>query len=72
VEFGNDATCPVIGSGPVSFLIASGDVFELDDVLYIPGSTKSLLSISWMTNLQCMSEFDSQQMINKKCSPELG
>jgi hypothetical protein len=69
VELGNDATCPMIGTGFVSFLMPSGDVLELDDVLYVLGLMKSLLSVSCMIDLQCMVEFDGQQVIIRKCSP---
>jgi hypothetical protein len=50
----------------------SSDVLELDDVLYVPGLTKSLLLVSCMTDLQCMVEFDGQQVIIRKCSLEPG
>jgi hypothetical protein len=44
VELGDDATYPVTRMGSVSFCMPSGDVLELDDVLYVLGLTKNLLS----------------------------
>ena len=58
VELGNDATRPIIRLGCISFCMPLGEILELDDVLYVSGSTKSLLSVSCMTNLQCITEFD--------------
>lgn len=40
----------------------SGDVLELYFVLYVPELTKSLLSVSYMTDLQCSLEFDGPQI----------
>jgi hypothetical protein len=61
VELQNDATYPVKGLGSIYFQMPSGDDLELDS-LYVPDSTKSLLSISCRTNLQCLAEFDCQQI----------
>jgi hypothetical protein len=65
VELGGNATYLVIGMGSISFCMPSSDVLELDDVLYVPGLTKNLLSISAMTDLRCVAEFDDQQVIIK-------
>jgi hypothetical protein len=53
----------VIGMGFVSFCMPSGDVLELNDVLYVLGLTKNLLSISAMIDLKCVVEFDDKQVI---------
>lgn len=39
-----------------------GDVLELDFVLYVPSLTRSLLLVSCITDLQCLDEFDGQQV----------
>jgi hypothetical protein len=39
------------------------DVLELNDVLFIPGLIKNLLSVSCITNLHCVVEFDAQKVI---------
>jgi hypothetical protein len=46
----------------------SSDVLELDYVLYIPDVTNSLLLVSCMTDLQCLAEFDGQQVTIKQGS----
>ena len=58
MELGNEATSRVVGVGSISFLIPSSDALDLDDVLYVPGLMNSLLSVSSMTDLQWMVEFD--------------
>jgi hypothetical protein len=72
VELGNDATYLVTKMGFVSFYMPLGDVLELDDVLYVLGLTKNLLSVSAMTDLRCVVEFDDQQVIIRDCSHEHG
>lgn len=50
------------GFGLHIFPNALSDVLELDSVLYVPELTRSLLSVSCMTNLKCLAEFDGQQV----------
>jgi hypothetical protein len=52
VELSDNAMYIVKGLGSISFQMPSSDVLELDSVMYVPDLTKSLLSISCMTNLQ--------------------
>jgi hypothetical protein len=54
---GNDSTYPVTRVGSVSFHMPSSGILELNDVLYVPSLTNSLLSGSCMIGLQCMVEF---------------
>jgi hypothetical protein len=49
VELGDDATYPMKGLGSISFWMPSSDVLELNDVLFVPGLKKNLLSVSCMT-----------------------
>ena len=65
VELGNDAMYPMMGLSSISFQMPLGDVLELDFVLYVPDLMKSLLSVPCMTNLQCLAEFDGQQVTIK-------
>jgi hypothetical protein len=52
------STCQIIRLEYVSFYMPSSDVLELDDVLYVPSLTKCLISVSCMTDLQCLAKFD--------------
>lgn len=61
VELGDDVIYLVKGLGSISFQIPLSDILELDFVLYVPKLTKSLLSFSCVTNLQCLAKFDGQQ-----------
>jgi hypothetical protein len=63
VELGNDATYPVTKWALSLSCMPSSDVLELNDVLYVPNLTKNLLLVSCMTDLQCVVEFDDQQVI---------
>jgi hypothetical protein len=45
----------------ISFQMSSSDILELDSLLYVPDLTKSLLSISCMTDLQSLTKIDGQQ-----------
>jgi hypothetical protein len=63
VELGDDATYLVTGMGSVSFNMPSGNVLDLDDVLFVPDLTKNLLSVSAWTELRFVVEFDDQQVI---------
>jgi hypothetical protein len=53
---GDDATYPVTRMGSVSFSMPSGDVLDIDDVLYVLGLMKNLLSVSTMIDLRSVSE----------------
>jgi hypothetical protein len=53
---GDDATYPVTRMGSVSFCMPSGDVLDIDDVLYVLGLMKNLISVSTMIDLRSVSE----------------
>lgn len=46
----------------------SGDILELNDVLYVPDLKKKILSISCMANFQCSVAFEGQQCTINDCS----
>jgi hypothetical protein len=48
-----------------------GDVLKQDDVLYVLGLMKSLISVACMIDLKCMVEFDSQQVVIRDNNHEL-
>jgi hypothetical protein len=62
VQLGDDAMHPMKGLGSISFEMPLGDILELDFVLFVLDITNSLLSVSCMTNLQCLVEFDGEQV----------
>jgi hypothetical protein len=45
-------TYPTKESGSISFHMPSGDVLKLNEVLFVFGSKKNLLLVSYMTNFQ--------------------
>jgi hypothetical protein len=63
VELGDDVTYPVARVGSFSSQMPSSDILQLTSVLYVSGLTKYLLSISVMTDLEYMVEFDDQQVL---------
>jgi hypothetical protein len=52
----DDATYPVTRMGSMSFCMPSGDVLDIDDVLYVLVLMKNLISVSTMIDLRSMSE----------------
>ena len=62
VKLGDDAY-PITRMESVSFYMPLGDVIEVNDVLYVLGLTKNLLSISAMIDLQCVVKFDDKQVV---------
>lgn len=62
VELGNDAMYPMTGLSSISFQMPLGDVLKSHYVLYVPNLTKCLLSFYCMTDLQCLAEFEGQQV----------
>jgi hypothetical protein len=68
VELSDDATYLPTGMGSIALCMPSGDVLQLDDVLYVPSLTKNLLSMSTMTNQRLMVKFDNQQVIIRDCN----
>ena len=61
MKLGDDATYTITIMSYISFCIPSKDVLGLNDVLYVIGLAKNLLSISAMTDLMCVVEFDNKQ-----------
>lgn len=53
---GDDATYPVTRMSSMSFCMPSGDVLDIDDILYVLGLMENLLSVSTMIDLRSMSE----------------
>ena len=45
VELGDDSTYKIEGVGSTSLQLDSGTVLHIDDVLYVPGLKKNLLSV---------------------------
>jgi hypothetical protein len=58
VEFGDNATYPMIGISFRSFSMPLGDVLELNDFLFVPSLMKNPLFISAIIDLQCVVEFN--------------
>jgi hypothetical protein len=45
VELGDDGTYDIKGFGSTSFRFHSGNVFHIDEILYVPGLKKNLISV---------------------------
>ena len=46
VELGDDGTYDIKGFGSTSFKLQSGNVFHIDEILYVPGLKKILISVA--------------------------
>ena len=46
VELGDDSTYKIEGVGSTSLQLDSGTVLHIDDILYVPGLKKNLLSVA--------------------------
>ena len=46
VELGDDTTYKIEGVGSASLQLDSGTVFHIEDILYVPGLKKNLLSVA--------------------------
>jgi hypothetical protein len=57
VELGDDAKYPVAGVGTIPFQLQSGNSLDFDDVLFVPGLRKNLLSVSVMEDKGFAIEF---------------
>jgi hypothetical protein len=60
VELGDDAKYPVAGVGTIPFQLQSGNSLDFDDVLFVPGLRKNLLSVSVMEDKGYAVEFKNQ------------
>jgi hypothetical protein len=45
VELGDDGTHDIKGFGSASFQLQSGNVFQIDEIIYVPGLKKNLISV---------------------------
>jgi hypothetical protein len=45
VELGDDGTYDIKGFGSTSFQFHSGNIFHIDEILYVPGLKKNLISV---------------------------
>lgn len=45
MELGNDASYEIKGVGSTSFLLDSGTILHINDILYVPGLKRNLLSV---------------------------
>jgi hypothetical protein len=72
VELGDDAKYPVAGVGTIPFQLQSGNSLDFDDVLFVLGLRKNLLSVSVMEDKGFAVEFKNQQVLIKlkESSPE--
>jgi hypothetical protein len=66
VELGNDAKYAVKGVGTISFQLESGSSLEVKDVLYVPGLTKNLLSVSVMEDKGFVIVFQKGQALIRR------
>jgi hypothetical protein len=63
VELGDDAKYPVAKVGTIPFQFESGNSLDVDDVLFVPGLKKNLLSVSVMEDKGFAMEFKNQQVL---------
>jgi hypothetical protein len=45
VELGDDGTYDIKGFGSTSFRFHSGNIFHIDEIIYVPGLKKNLISV---------------------------
>ena len=60
VTVGNNAKCPVEGSGTVSFTTLNGETKKLSEVLYVPQIKRNLISVAAITDRALKVNFDSK------------
>ena len=58
VAVGNDAKCPVKGTGTISFMKNDSVTKNLSDVLYVPDIKRNLLSVAAITDRDLKVQFD--------------
>jgi hypothetical protein len=46
VELGDDGTYDIKGFGSTSFQLQTGTVFHIDEIIYVPGLKKNLISVA--------------------------
>ena len=46
VELGDDGTYDIKGHGSASFQFQWGNIFHIDEILYVPGLKKNLISVA--------------------------
>jgi hypothetical protein len=65
VKLGDDAKYPIARVGTIPFQLESCNSLDFDDVLFVPGLTKNLLSVSVMEDKGFVMEFKNQQVLIK-------
>ena len=58
-ELGDNVKYSAVGLGIIAFRRGSDDLLEVKDVVYVPGLTKNLLSVSQMEDKGLIVTFDS-------------
>jgi hypothetical protein len=48
VEFGDDGTYEIKGYGAASFQLQLSNIFHIDEILYVPGLKKNLISVAML------------------------
>lgn len=66
VTVGNNAKCPVEGTGTIAFSIQEGETKELSDVLLVPQLKKNLISVAAITdrNLEVCFKRTGAEILN--------
>jgi hypothetical protein len=62
---GDDAQYPIAGVGTIPFYLKSCNSLDFDDVLFVLGLMKNLLSFSVMEDKGFATEFKNQQVLIK-------
>jgi hypothetical protein len=72
-EIGDDAKYPIAGVGTIPFQLKSSNSLDFDNVLFVPGLKKNLLSVSFMEDKGFVVEFKNQQILimPKDSSPNI-
>jgi hypothetical protein len=63
VELGDDAKYAVVRVGTIPFQLELGNSLDFDDVLFVPGLTKNLVSVSVMEDNDFAIEFKNHQVL---------
>jgi hypothetical protein len=63
VKTTNGQTHVVHGQGDISFHFPNGEITQINNVLYVLGLTKNLLSIGTMINVRFVTVFDFQRCL---------
>ena len=69
VVFGNNGSLNALGKGDVSFLLQDNQILTVDNVYFVPGITKNLLSVSQATKNGTSIKFEETYAQIKHKSP---